>query len=228
MKYEKGSFITVPNKHILAGTDATAQAAYLWVCSFANEEGQCWPSRSKLSELLGCSLPSVDKAINKLCELGILSKEVRPIGGNRNLPNLYQIILIQGGEGQYDLPSGAIQVATLSQGGLQELNPILTKSTQHGAEAPIEVVVERTKPDTSYRQVFKVFSTSPKGWMMHAPQIKAAKRLLADRGLDQIYKAMEFYREHEGEPYMVEIHTPFDLEAKWPRLFKKKETYERT
>lgn len=80
---------------------------------------------------------------------------------------------------------------------------------------------QKEKRDTKYKQVFSLFSKKQQGWMMHKPQIEAAKRLLEQRGLPQIEKALTFYKENRDEPFMVEIDTPYDLEAKWNKLVRK-------
>lgn len=97
------------------------------------------------------------------------------------------------------------------------------------AAAPVEKVYEseeetpsRKKKDTSYLVVFEEFGKK-QGWWLHKPQIEAAKRLLEIKGVDNVRAALEFYRDHKGEQYLPEIHTPFDLEAKWSKLFAFKE-----
>lgn len=79
------------------------------------------------------------------------------------------------------------------------------------------------KKDTSYFVVFDLFSKRKQGWMKHTTQIESAKRLLEMKGIDEITLALAFYTEHKGEKYLPEIHTPFDLEAKWSKLFAFKE-----
>lgn len=95
------------------------------------------------------------------------------------------------------------------------------------ATAPILVVKDepqpKTKADTSYQEVFKIFSITPMGWWRHKPQIEAAKRMLANPGVAKVRALMAFYREHDGEPFMPKIYKPFDLEAKVDQLLAFKE-----
>lgn len=94
--------------------------------------------------------------------------------------------------------------------------------------APIEEVKDepqtKTKSDTSYQDVFKLFNTTPMGWWRHKSQIEAAKRMLVTPGITKVKALMDFYREHDGEPYMPKVYKPFDLEAKVDQLldFKKR------
>lgn len=96
MKYVKDSFVTVPNKHVLKGMSPMAQSIFFWICSFADGNGKCFPSRKMLAELTASSTRSVDRAIVSLEEIGILKKEART-DGNGQTSNLYQIHVV--GEG---------------------------------------------------------------------------------------------------------------------------------
>lgn len=102
----------------------------------------------------------------------------------------------------------------------------IDKNTGVATAPPIIEVFEgeerpaRARKDTAYRAVFEEFGKI-QGWWQHKTQVEAAKRLLSLRGIEQVRKALDFYREHKDDPYMVEIHTPYDLEAKWSKLVKK-------
>jgi len=68
MKYQKGSFITVPNSEALKGIHATAQCLFMWLCYHANQDGKCFPSRKRLAELCGASVDTFDKMTMLLVE----------------------------------------------------------------------------------------------------------------------------------------------------------------
>ena len=44
-------------------------------CYYANPEGKCWPSQTTIARLLGCSVDSVIRAIQKLRDAGLISSE---------------------------------------------------------------------------------------------------------------------------------------------------------
>lgn len=96
MKHEKGSFVLVPNKGHLIGMEAYAQCVFMWVCHFADERGECFPSRKTLARFAGCSISSVDRALGALEERGLLGREARTREGEK-LTNLYHIVLLEGG-----------------------------------------------------------------------------------------------------------------------------------
>lgn len=255
MKYEKGSFIVVPNKNSLKGSGMAAQAVFLWICSYANKNGICIPARSTLARDIGITDDTVDAAIKKLCSRGLLSKIPRFMG-SRQLTNAYQVLVKESDveeedlladeecncgfgtphkvrdckEGGPILSTGGAEKTTLGGADIigTELNPVLTQPTNSSvAIAPRSewVITEdenkplRKKADTEYKEIFSFFSKKSQGWMFHRPQIDAAKRLLKMRGVKQVEAAMAFYREHEGEDKFYEIHTPYDLESKWSKIF---------
>lgn len=94
-KYEKGTFVVVPNKNVLKGLSPNLQIIFFWVCSFADENGVCWPSRSTIAKNSGIGKQTVDKHIKNLVELGFLTKEKRKDGA-KNMTNVYQIMVIDG------------------------------------------------------------------------------------------------------------------------------------
>ena len=114
MRYEKGNFTVIPNRNTLRGLPSHVQTVFFWLCSYSDNNGQCYPSRSKLSKDAGCSIRTVDTSISKLVEIGMLKKETRK-AGKENLSNIYQII-IQGGSAGDAPPS-----ATDAPGVVQEV-----------------------------------------------------------------------------------------------------------
>ncbi len=127
MKYTKGSFLIVPNKSFIIGCEPQVQAVYLWVCNYADEEGCCFPSRQTLANNAGCSVKSVDRALEVLIEIGVLSKSTRKYG-EKNLTNIYQILI--GGSVPQSL-GGVPQSLGVASEGRTELNPFLTQPTEH-------------------------------------------------------------------------------------------------
>lgn len=93
MRYEKGNFITVPNKSELKKLDAHSQVLFMWLCSFTNEQGQCYPSVSRLAECCGLSKNTIIDRVKILIAKGFLTKTER-YTDNAQQSNLYQIHLI--------------------------------------------------------------------------------------------------------------------------------------
>jgi hypothetical protein len=92
MKYEKGTFIVVPNKNYLFGKPSWQQSLFFWLCSFSNDQGECFPSRDKLAEAMDCDVRTVDKYMAILVQDGVIKKTKRRNSGNKtNKSNLYQI-----------------------------------------------------------------------------------------------------------------------------------------
>lgn len=147
MKYEKGSFTIVPNKHVLAGLDAHAQVVYYWLCDFADSDGTCFPSRALLAQKANISMSTVDKALAILEGTGLLTKTKRYYE-QAPTTNLYQLNLVKGGSvlgtlGSFQNTQGVASV------GPTELNPVLT---QQDTELEIrEVFEDEDKPKRKER-----------------------------------------------------------------------------
>lgn len=142
MKYQKGSFITVPNSATLCGLHPAAQCLFMWLCHHANQYGQCYPSRRRLAELAGVSVDMVDKMTRLLVEKELIKKVARRKNDTHNQTNLYDIII--GG-----VADTVGQVAdTVGQGVADivgpELNPSsLTKPTElGGGQTPAQIACD--------------------------------------------------------------------------------------
>jgi hypothetical protein len=96
MKYKPGTFILVPNLHHLDGKPSEMQVIYMWLCSFADSEGMCFPARTTLARISGCNIKTVDKYLLRLEEEGFITKTQRNIKGKKELmSNLYQLLLMK-------------------------------------------------------------------------------------------------------------------------------------
>ena len=93
MRYEKGNFITVPNKSELKKLDAHSQVLFMWLCSFTDEKGQCYPSVNRLAECCGLSRKTIIDRVRILIDRGFLTKTAR-YSEKSQQSNLYQIHLI--------------------------------------------------------------------------------------------------------------------------------------
>lgn len=124
MKYRKGTFITVPNKDSLFGKNSAYQALYMWLCSHADENGECFPSRALLSRELGASVRTVDKYLDELIADGLIIKTLRKKKGNKeNMSNMYQIMICEETSSENLAPGDEKKDTTPSAG-----NSTVTKS----------------------------------------------------------------------------------------------------
>jgi len=95
MKYEKGTFIVLPNINILDTLDVTSQALFMWLCKYSDDDGICFPSRSKLAKHISRDAKTVDRHIAILEDAGFIIKTKRKKAGTKeNMSNLYQIQLL--------------------------------------------------------------------------------------------------------------------------------------
>lgn len=78
----------------LKGISPTQKLVLLSLADRAGEDHTCWPSMKRISDDCCLSKSSVKRAINQLCEIGILRRENR-VQGKANLSSVYQIIGVQ-------------------------------------------------------------------------------------------------------------------------------------
>ena len=95
MKYQKGTFVVVPNKEHLRGRPSELQTIFMWLCVHADEDGICYPSRKTIAEEAGCGIRSVDKYILQLEQMGVIEKTFRQKPNSKEKSsNLYQINIV--------------------------------------------------------------------------------------------------------------------------------------
>lgn len=89
---ERGPFEMVPHwlLHDL-NVNALAIRLYLVLRQHANAEGTCFPSRQRLCDLLGVSLPTLDKAREQLVQAGALTIRRRKDVANQWASSLYVV-----------------------------------------------------------------------------------------------------------------------------------------
>lgn len=222
MKYDKDSYVVIPNKKTLKGEASTVQSVYFWICDHADAGGQCWPSIKTLALEAGCSERTVDASVKRLVELGILTKNNR-FKDNEQQTNIYQINLISA-------PPSATIAPPLAQPLRTELNPILIQSNT--SELEIRVVPEeketepRSKTKPKYPNARTAFSWFPRvepSWGLNTTELKHGE-LLFLRGERQVKIALRFVAEHKGEEYFPTVTKPSDLERKWKDIVAKQKT----
>ena len=94
MRYFKGSFTTVPNKEALRGLDPQTQVLFMWICSYADDRGVCWPSVGRLSTDCGMSRRTVFSRLEKLLSIGLIQKKHRLSDTGDKDSNKYRIMLV--------------------------------------------------------------------------------------------------------------------------------------
>lgn len=91
MKFQKGTFVLLPNKNQLRGLSPLIQTLYVWLVNYASEDGVCFPSIEKLSTDCGMSKNSVLRSIEVLENARFLTRTRR---GNVGMSNRYQLNIL--------------------------------------------------------------------------------------------------------------------------------------
>lgn len=216
MKYERGSFITVPSREILRGLHPTAQSLYMWLCAYANETSNCFPSRATLARDAGCSESMVDNMLLLLEGRELIKRRGRK-EGDRQLSNLYTVLV--GTLPQSGTPPST-QYATPLPRRTNELKPVLTQPTYFGATR-VEVgeeIEKKYKAPPKYphsKEVFSWFPHPERGWEINTTELKYGE-LLWERGEESVRKALRYHDKHkDDEGYGYVVVKPSQLEGKW-------------
>lgn len=223
MKYERGSFIVVPSREKLRGMPVPAQALYMWLCAYANEDGECYPSRARLAKDCDCSLNTIDRFTQLLIDRGLLTLEKRVKNGE-NLTNLYSVVIWGGSP--TDAPPTPKDEQRVAPNLNKELYPVLTKLSADEPRVVTSSVSEdeterrATKSRAKYphaREVFSWFPNPQKSWVTNTTECMYAEYLFA-RGEKYVKGALAYVAKHKGDEFFYKITKPSDLEKKWPDL----------
>ena len=200
--------------------DPTAQALYMWLCSYANESDECFPSRATLAADVGVSPRTIDAALELLIGASLVKKQVR-YKENEQLSNLYTVIVKEGGA---EFARGGAEFALPPVQNLRtELNPILTQTSGDKLRVESYSLKEeepRARSKAKYphaKEVFGWFPRPEKSWQIDTTQLKHAE-LLHERGEARVKKALVFVAKHKDDEYFPKITKPSDLERKWNDL----------
>lgn len=77
--------------------DATTKLLLIALADFANDEHACWPSQARLSEIVGCSVDTVQRHAKRLESDGYMKRERRALAnGNRTTDRYVLNVDVQG------------------------------------------------------------------------------------------------------------------------------------
>jgi hypothetical protein len=83
--------------------------------------------------------------------------------------------------------------------------------------------VVKQKADTTYKKLYQLWwDKYPVNWNRNRTQISSAKNLLEEHGMEQVEKALTFWRKYKSDPFCPDISTPYDLDSKWDKLLQYK------
>lgn len=212
MKYTKGDFIVVPNIHHLSGLPVSTQAIYLWICSYADKDGRCYPSKRTLGKDTGTSVKTAERQINKLIDLGLLAKTNRFVR-NRQTSNSYQLLIKESGASPVTPPHVTSDVGEGGRNDAQnythiELNPINPAPPGDGvAHDPVDqkllagIIFEFRLVNPSYKRLFS-----------RSSQRESTERLMQQHGYERLKKIVGYLPTSNANRFAPTITTPTQLE----------------
>lgn len=240
IKYEKGTFIVVPNKEAFRGKPAEILALFNWLCGYADEKGKCFPSRAKLARDMQSTPKTVDKYLKMLEELGVLSKETRK-GESGNLTNIYQIMVIEGvgnevtwcknntrgsvkstlGSVNRDTRGSVNKHPTLGKNGAYRTISNLTNSNL--TESITIADTPELSPGQEENMVLELFSVLNKNYASFfapGPQRTSVKKLIKFAKADgrDIAELIQMAKDIREVEYAPQIFSPLDMVEKYDKL----------
>lgn len=91
-----------------------------------------------------------------------------------------------------------------------------------------EEVKPKEKEKKHYKEVYDIFEAilgkKPNNWLVNRTQMQCAENLYTERGVVQITKALQSYKEAKENltedilEFMPQITSPYDLDSKWSKL----------
>lgn len=211
MNYKKGSFTTVPNKEILRGKDAIAQIVFMWLCSYADEEGVCFPSRSKLAKDCNVTVDTIDRKVKYLADEGLVKKTTRK-DGEVNKSNLYQILLVED-EG-VAVQEGQGSLTKDTRGSLT--NTTLTQSIKNSIQlTPGDVP---SQDIVSIIDLWKPLNHNYDSWYSNNTQRGAVSFLLGKYGYDKVSTMVTQLPDIVSRKFAPKITTPLELKRDLSKL----------
>lgn len=244
-KYEKGSFIVVPNMSHLSGIAPIAQALYLWLCCHANQEGECYPSRTTLARECGIKkLHTLDRYMEFLISVGLVVKEER-FKDKEQLSNGYFLPILDEGVA----PKKVLGVAPkTARGGSQNG---IGGSPQNGIQNSIHITQsnnssseEKSSRDIPSKPLKGKEKKNPlnplhntlrplvikaleplhpleaKRWYANTTEGKAVDALIDWLGEKKLMRFAEIWPVAVKEAFAPQAYKPSAILAKWPQIEK--------
>lgn len=93
MRFQKNTFLLIPNKNAIRGMSPTHQTVYIRLCEYIGDDLSCYPSYETIAKSSWCSRRTVIRTIKDLCSIWLLVKESR-FSDNEQTTNKYYIEII--------------------------------------------------------------------------------------------------------------------------------------
>jgi DNA-binding MarR family transcriptional regulator len=92
-QFKPGTFTLVPNKHKLNTLSSRAILAWFCLCSFANSDGECFPSMNTMAEMLSVDNKTISRGIDELLDKKWIKKQTRKKEDGSYSSNFYTLYI---------------------------------------------------------------------------------------------------------------------------------------
>ncbi len=219
MKYEKGSFIVIPNKTLLHSLSAGALAIYVHLCDFADENGVCFPSRRVLAERIDMHINSVDRFLDELIKADMLEKVTRHRKDGSITSNEYQIMVVPlttHSGSPTTTHSGAEQYPVLTNLSVEKPRTVVQDTSDLDGQSP-EKPPKKVTPEMNI--VFNLMGGSKKAlqWQVR-PIERQAAQILYDTFAEKLGTRWNAYQKVRHEPMCPQVDKPSEFLDKMPKI----------
>lgn len=217
---------------------------YIWRKTYGWSKKDDWIANSQFSEETGIPRPHITRTLKKLVEKKIILKVGKKMTVNKNyeewevewrVTSSGNRVTSSGNEKlPHEVPTITNSIITkeISETNVSaEKKMTWNKHPDDYEESTIDfdgdgVKKKPARPQTkkypnapAVRKIFQdVLGENPFNWNKNKTQLIACENLFAEKGVEKIRNALEFYKEHNEKKYCPSIHTPYDLDSKWAKL----------
>lgn len=215
-------------KHVIdhdgcTNLDAIVYGYVYWLTRLKNEK--CTASNETLANLAKTTPATVQQCLNNLEKSGFIRRLYEDDDARKGRKEILPL-LVMAHRGISPSSQGVLAPANQNKSIKGEHINSASRGLNGISIVPVEEKKTRaSRADSHILGVFKVWSEKyPKNWEVNTTQRGAAQRLLDERGLEQIQRAVAFYRENKDTPFCPVVDTPYKLDSKWNDLgeFKKR------
>lgn len=221
MSEQPAYYAIIPANVRYSNVTANAKLLYGEITALSNKSGYCWASNDYFARLYNVHSDTISGWVRELRQAGFVESVIEK-GTERKL-YILQVVGKKTDHWSAKSPTTGRRK--------DRHNNTVNNTTNTGEQSSREEYVivsslEEERPPKVVKfdpvPLFILFKSQlglyPLAWKTNKTQRQSAENLVTQYGLEQVRKALEFYRETKDEPFVPQILSPYDLDNKWHKL----------